>query len=244
MSEGLVHVEHVWDTVVSMNLRGQDAGLLERIRHDIVEWLHHVDAVFSTFRPDSVLSRWQRAELAASAELTEVLELAGEISVITQGYFDLYWNGSADPTGVVKGWAVDRAVEIATARGVTDLMINAGGDLSTRGSRGNWQPWRVGIVDPADECTVIAIVNGFDLNVATSGPSQRGEHIKCKEPRTALAASVCGPNLAIADGIATAAISAGDKAMAMLTELDEQGWASQLLQADRTLWRSARWGLT
>ncbi len=243
MSQGIVHVEHVWDTVVSMHLRGNDPVLLESTCQEIVHWLHHVDEVFSTFRPDSDLRQWQRGAAAASAELTQVLELAGQICELTHGYFDLFWNGTADPTGIVKGWAVDRAVEIAGARGVTDLMINAGGDLSTRGSRGNWQPWRVGIVDPADSSTVIAIVNGFDLNVATSGPSERGEHIKCKESRTSLAASVCGPNLAIADGIATAAVSAGGKAMAMLTELDEQGWSSQLLLEDRTLWRSSRWGL-
>jgi len=242
MSHPLVHAEHVWDTVVSIHLGGEDLPTQQAALTAIVAWLHHVDEVFSSFRADSVLCRWQRGELTATPELQEVLDIAVRVEELTEGYFDLHWNGVADPTGIVKGWAVDRAVGIATRHGIRDLMINAGGDLSTRGSRGNGQPWRVGIADPADATTIIAIVNGYDLNVATSGPSERGEHIRCREPRTALAASVCGPDLVFTDGIATAAISAGGKAIDLLTELDGQGWSSQLLLEDRTLWRSAGWG--
>jgi thiamine biosynthesis lipoprotein len=241
MSQRLVHVEHVWDTVVSIHLLADDDSILEDTRDDIVRFLHHVDEVFSGYRNDSALCRWQRGEMEASAELAEVLGLAEALEEMTDGYFDLRWNGLPDPTGVVKGWAVDRSVELAHSRGIADLMINAGGDVRTCGSRGDGEPWRVGIVDPDNAQAVISIVTGNDVCVATSGASERGEHIRVRETRTSVSASVVGPNLAIADALATAAISAGDKAFGILTRFDGSGWASFLVREDGSQWKSPSW---
>lgn len=241
MSASLVHVEHVWDTVISMHLYGTDLIRLEQTRDDVVSWVHHVDDVFSAYRSDSVLMQWQRGDVGMTDELREVLNLADEVEALTDGYFDVRWNGSPDPTGVVKGWAIDRAMDIAARYDVTDVMINAGGDVCTRGTNANGSPWRVGVVDPLDASGVVAVLSGHALNVATSGPTQRGEHIRCREPRRSLSASVTGPNLAVADALATAAIAAGDQAIALLTRLDERGWSSLLVRDDLSTWHSASW---
>lgn len=230
-------MEQVWDTVVSMHLLGADEAALAATRDEIVAFLHHVDDVFKVSREDSELSRWQRDEIPASGELQDVLALAGTVSVLTHGAYGVRWNGLPDPTGVVKGWAVDRAVDIAARHGVTNLVINAGGNIGTRGASGSGRPWQVVVSDPADPQRVVLTVVGNDVSVATAGTSDR---IRCLRERTARLATVMGPNVAIADGIATAAIAAGSAAPALLTELDGSGWLSQVIGIDGSVWRSPK----
>jgi FAD:protein FMN transferase len=233
----LAHIEEIWGGVVSLHLLGSDDDALTAVRDEIVAFLHQVDEVFSAYRDDSVLSRWQRGEISATPELQDVLALAGTVAVLTHGAFDVRWSGVTDPTGVVKGWAVDRAVQIAASHGVTDLVINAGGNVSTRGASGSGGPWRVGISDPTQTRAVLAVV-GHELNVATSAPGESGDFVHCPSGRTSASATVVGSNLAIADGIATAAIAAGASASKWLIQLDAAGWLSQLVGLDGTVWRS------
>ncbi|HVU62240.1 MAG TPA: FAD:protein FMN transferase [Mycobacteriales bacterium] len=236
----LAHVEQVWASVVSIHLLGPDAAALAAAREEIVAFLHHVDDVFSTYRDDSLLLRWQHKEVAAAPELQDVLALAGTVAVLTHGAFDPRWNGEPDPSGVVKGWALDRSVDIAARHGVTNLVINAGGHVAARGASASGLPWQIGVTDPADSSRTVFTVVGNDLNVATSGMLAGGEHIKCLSARTAASATVLGPNLAVADGLATGAVAAGAKAPSLLTELDEQGWLSQLVGLDGSVWRSPK----
>lgn len=233
----LVHVEQVWGTVVSLHLLGSDDAALEATRDEIVALLHRVEDIFSADRDDSLLSRWQRDEATATPELQDVLALAGTVSVLTHGAYDVRWNGKPDPTGVVKGWAVDRAIELAARNGVVNLVINAGGNVGTRGASGSGRPWQVVVADPDDPQRVALTVLGNDVNVASAGA---GDGIRCVRERTARLATVMGPNLAVADGIATGAIAAGAAAPSLLTELDESGWLSQVIGLDGTVWRSPK----
>ena len=61
---GVRHVEHVMGTVVSIDIRGTppDDGALA----DVLAWLHHVDETFSTYRPESEISRFGRRRAATS----------------------------------------------------------------------------------------------------------------------------------------------------------------------------------
>jgi thiamine biosynthesis lipoprotein len=49
--------------------------------------------------------------------------------------------------GIGKGYAVDRAVRILKEHGLSDFMVQAGGDLYVSGKKGD-RNWRVGIRDP------------------------------------------------------------------------------------------------
>ena len=49
--------------------------------------------------------------------------------------------------GIGKGYAVDRAVDTLRRRGLSDFMIQSGGDMFVTGRRGE-RPWRVGVRDP------------------------------------------------------------------------------------------------
>ena len=74
-----------------------------------------------------------------------------------------------DLGGIAKGYAVDRAVDALRAWGITDAMVNVGGDLYALGSAPGGDPWRVGIQDPADASAIIGMLDVRDRAVATSG---------------------------------------------------------------------------
>jgi thiamine biosynthesis lipoprotein len=171
-------------------------------------WLREVDATFSTYRDDSDVSRLDRGELTLAEcrpEVDEVLARCLDLGRATGGFFSVRAAGRLDPSGLVKGWAVDRAGE---RLGATSFCINAGGDVVARGRR-----WRVGIRHPVEHDRLAAVLAVEDLAVATSGEYERGAHIV--DPHTGvppsglLSVTVVGPDLATADAYATAAFAMG-----------------------------------
>ncbi len=123
---------------------------------EAVQWLHHVDRTFSTYIDDSPISRLGRGDITlddVSDEVTGVLLLCEQLCDDTEGTFDAFAvpnrNGSTlDPSGVVKGWSIERAAELLESHGHTDFTINAGGDIAVRGEAAPNQPWRIGIRHP------------------------------------------------------------------------------------------------
>ena len=76
--------------------------------------------------------------------------------------------------GIAKGYAVDRCVAILRARGFTDFMMQAGGDMYVAGKKGN-EPWVVGIRDPRGPAnSMFAIAPIEDHSFSTSGDYERG----------------------------------------------------------------------
>ena len=97
----------------------------------------------------------------------------------TGGYFDVRADASGrlDPSGLVKGWAVDRAAAILEAAGARNYAVNAGGDIRLRGGALPERCWRVGIQHPLERDRIAAVVEARDLAIATSGAYERGEHV-------------------------------------------------------------------
>jgi len=181
--------------------------------------LRRADAIFSTYKDDSEISRLNRGELAledAHPDVHEVLARCEELRVITDGYFDasrVYEHG-IDPSGLVKGWAVDRAGEVLEAGGARNYSLNAGGDVRLRGAPLPDAAWRVGIQHPRVRDKIAAVVEGNDIGIATSGAYARGEHVldphTGKAPEGVLSVTIAGPELATADAYATAAFAMGE----------------------------------
>jgi thiamine biosynthesis lipoprotein len=73
--------------------------------------------------------------------------------------------------GIGKGYAVDRAAAILRGDGVTDFLIQSGGDLYASGTRGD-RPWRAAIRDPRD-AESFAAMNLRDETFSTSGDYER-----------------------------------------------------------------------
>ena len=116
-----------------------------------------------------------------------------------------------DPSGVVKGWAVDRAARALDALPQTDFCLSAGGDMVCRTKRHGAPAWRIGIEDPHDPQRVVAVVPVHNGAVATSGLAHRGAHIVDARtgatPTRIASVTVVGPDLVWADIDATAAFA-------------------------------------
>jgi FAD:protein FMN transferase len=132
------------------------------------------------------------------------------LRAVTDGFFDARAASPdfLDPSGLVKGWSVDRAAAILDAAGIRSYAVNAGGDMRLRGG-----VWRVGIQHPLERGAVAKVIEATDLAVATSGAYARGDHVvdphTRRPPVGVLSVTVTGPDLATADAYATAAFAMG-----------------------------------
>ncbi|MFJ1708895.1 FAD:protein FMN transferase [Kitasatospora sp. NPDC088346] len=197
-------------TVFSFTVRDSTAATDRALRR-IVQRLHRIDEVFSTYRPTSDISRLGRGELTLAQcdpDVAEVLERCREVAVETDGWFTDHPGGRLDPSGWVKGWAVEEASRYLRAAGSTRHSVGGGGDVQTCGG-----PWRIGIADPVRPGGLAVVVSGHDLAVATSGVAERGAHIW--DPHTdrpaggMLSVTLIGRWLARTDAWATAAFAMG-----------------------------------
>jgi thiamine biosynthesis lipoprotein len=214
LSARVRHAEHVMGTVVSFDVpvTARYDGSLD----DAITWLHWVDRVFSPYREDSDVSLLARAEVTTDGcapEVAEVLAACAFVRDLSSGYFTSAPGGQFDPSGYVKGWAVERAAALLTRAGSADHLVNGGGDVQCAGGRGPDEPWRVGIADPLHPGGLAMVVEARDSAIATSGTAERGAHIidpHTGRPATDLASlTVTGPSLALADAYATAAVAMG-----------------------------------
>ncbi|MGS2586880.1 FAD:protein FMN transferase [Streptomyces hebeiensis] len=231
----LRHVEESMGTVFSFDIRGvtDEARVRAGLRAAVAS-LHRVDEIFSTFRPDSQIMRLGRGELTPAecvTEVPEVLDLCAAAERESDGWFSTRHAGRLDPAGLVKGWAVERAVRMIASSGAESVCLNGGGDVQLHGG-----PWRVGIADPLRPgalATVVEAPEGQEgLAVATSGPAERGCHVldpHTGEPPVHGLASitvVCPTGLTAADARATAAYAMGEEARDWLEALpDAEGFA-------------------
>jgi len=186
--------------------------------------LRWADRVFSTYLPDSDISRIRRGELRltdADPAVAEVLQFAELARRLTAGTFDVRATGALDPSGVVKGWAAARAARALDGLGL-DYYLNAGGDVLLRSKRQD-TAWRIGIEHPDDPGGLLAVVELPVGAVATSGRAHRGSHIwnpATGRPAGGIAqATVVGPSLVWADVLATAVVAGGSP-----ERLDLTGW--------------------
>jgi thiamine biosynthesis lipoprotein len=221
VQQSVRHVEHVMGTVFSFDVRHPDSPELRAALARAVAWLHHVDTVFSTYKPDSQISRLRRGEQVEEpylGEVTEVLRLCREAEQVSGGWFTTTPGGLLDPSALVKGWSVERASRMLSEAGLHRHGINGGGDVRLSGGAAPGRPWRTGIADPLAPGRIVAVVAGHDLAVATSGIAERGRHILdpyTAEPADALASvTLVGHDLAFADACATAAFAMGHQARA------------------------------
>ena len=130
-----------------------------------------------------------------------VMSIADQVAIDSEHAFDARrWrtDGRADPTGLVKGWALQMGAERLEAAGVRrSRSVRA--ETWSYGRTGH--PWRIGIRHPDRDGLVAAVLRVRDGSVATSATYERGPHIR--DPRTgravgdARSVTVVGPDLAL-----------------------------------------------
>ena len=198
---------------VTIEVDGAGEAAVEAAMQAAFDFLRWVDQTFSTYKPDSQISRINAGELVearADEVVREVLAACEEMRRRTEGYFDIHRpGGRIDPSGYVKGWAIRGAAAKLEDTGLRNYFVEAGGDLQVRGSR------RVGIRNPLNRREVVKVLAVTDGAVATSGTYERGEHIYDPHtggPATELASmTVVGPDIVTADVFATAAFAMGTR---------------------------------
>jgi thiamine biosynthesis lipoprotein len=237
------YVEHVMGMPVSLALRGRhiDDAAARGAWAQAVATLHDVDRVFSTYKPASVVSRLARGELTVAGcppEVAEVLALGEAARVASRGAFDVRRssNGTVvfDPSGVVKGWAADRAVGPLRLLPDTDVCLSVGGDVICHVADPDAAPWRIGVEDPHDPTRVLAVVPVRRGAVATSGLAHRGAHVvdarSGRVPAAVASVTVVASDLTRADLDATSALALDTDALPWL--LTRRGRSGVMVWAD------------
>jgi len=227
------HLEDVMGTIVTIDVystaevTGSELDVLHGQLARARAVLHHADEVFSTWQPHSPVSRLRRGEISldqAPLEVAEVLRHCAAARELSHGWFDPWaMPGGADPTGYVKGWAAQRALAAFSAETISGAIVNAAGDIASFGGLGDAQPFRIGIADPAAPRRLAAVIE-LTGAIATSGSYERGNHLIDPHSGEAISraasASVTGPDLGLADALATALAVAGEPGLALIEPLD------------------------
>lgn len=214
---------------------GDPAGAIK----DTFAYFRRVDARYSTYRPDSEISRVNGGLPKGkwSKEMKQVLELCERTRRETGGYFNITRGGKRDPSGLVKGWSVNEAAKRLKRRGIRNFCLEAGGDFQPCGRPARGGPWRIGIRNPFDRGEIIKVVTVSGEGVATSGTAVRGQHIyDPHKPEARLeevkSLTIVGPDIYEADRFATAAFAMGRAGIDFIESL--KGFEGYMIDAGKT----------
>lgn len=122
--------------------------------------------------------------------------------------------------GIGKGYIVDQGVATLRSHGFNNVYVEAGGDLMVSGQKNNHDPWRIGLRDPRGKQHKPTIIEVSNRAVATSGdylqpftPDLKHHHIIHPQsgfsPQELASCTITAPNVALADGLATAVMVLG-----------------------------------
>lgn len=220
----MVSVQNVMGTTVSYHVHGLSTEAFNQAIAAAACELTRIDQVFSTYKTASVFCQWRAGAIPPSNELAAVLTSCQHAKNASHGSFDP-WSLSEgiDPSGYVKGWAAQRAANIIMQAGACGVMVNAGGDISCLGKPDETRDWRVGIRQAKSAETMAAIVSA--PAIATSAAYERGQHVHDPAKNTTAvhvaSATVCGPDLGMADALATGLFASGVAGLTWLEQVSD-----------------------
>ncbi len=151
-----------------------------------------------------------------AAEIREALELVGSQHVVVSAHTAHFARPSMGVTldGIAKGYIVDAIAAELERHGVGSYLINAGGDIRTRGTKAGRKPWVVAVQDPAKGGNFPDTLRLTEGAVATSGSyeiyferNRLYHHLvnsrTGRSPDLNASVSVLAPNAMTADALAT-----------------------------------------
>lgn len=198
--------------------------------NNITNFLHDVDLRFSPFKSHSLVSSAQRGEWSSLLDDQDFQEIYGKAALaktLTHTAFDAFHQGIYDPIGLVKGWAIETALDrflrplLLTSFPHSDhhdsqsacceaVAINGGGDIRVAVSQHSDYLWKIGIENPNNTSEIIAQCAIHNGGIATSGFNKRGTHIThTNEDEVLRQLTVISDSVEDADMWATAGIAAG-----------------------------------
>lgn len=160
---------------------------LESLSMAILTELERLEEKFSAFRPSSLVCRFQDGDRSVllDQEFQEVFALAEMAHQETEGAFDPYYKGIYDPTGLVKGWVIEKIFQnklhpYLQHPDVEAVCLNGGGDMQFATKDTSDFVWKIGIENPENLQEILAVFTAKNGAIATSGYSKRGQHIQAK----------------------------------------------------------------
>lgn len=160
---------------------------LESLSLEILAELERLEEKFSAFRPSSMVCRFQDGDRSVllDQEFQEVFALAEMAHRETEGAFDPYYKGIYDPTGLVKGWVIEKIFQnklhpYLQHPDVEAICLNGGGDMQFATKDTSDFVWKIGIENPENLQEILAVFTAKNGAIATSGYSKRGQHIQAK----------------------------------------------------------------
>lgn len=202
--------------------------------------LAQIDRDFSPFRYDSLVSKYQRGDrdpILSSSDFQTVYGQTVLAEQMTDGIFTPYFAGRYDPTGLVKGWAIEQAfdeclIPLLQDTKIEGISLNGGGDIKFATKQGSDFNWGIGIENPDDLQAILATYYLKNGAIATSGNSKRGEHIIRKYPNDVKQVTVVSHSLVDADIWATVGVASGLAKFANFIE--EYDLSGMLVDKDRS----------
>jgi thiamine biosynthesis lipoprotein len=203
-----------------------DTTITQEDIEKVFDYFSSIDEKFSTYKATSEISKINRGELSTveySEEMKTILALSEQTKIDTDGYFDIQQDGIYDPSGMVKGWAIQNAADVLKAQGFANFYIDAGGDVQIVGYK-DGAPWRIGIRNPFNRSENVKVLGLTNCGIATSGTAIRGQHIYNPHDRNitlqdVVSITVIGPNIYEADRFATAAFAMGKRGIHFIEKL-------------------------
>ena len=175
----------------------------------------------------------QTGKLPSAPELEELLALVNYKNIIIEESDTIrYAQPGTKVTldGIAKGFIVDQGIIELKNRGFSNAFVEAGGDLMAIGTRQDGNQWKIGIRNPRnDDLENMDKITLRDRAIATSGDylqyfteDKKIHHIINPftgfSPVDTASSSIIGPNLALADALATATMVLGPQAAVDLVE--------------------------
>ena len=120
---------------------------------------------------DLYKDRFAAGEKPSETEITSVLKNVGSEHIRFEGGNIAFSRDNMGITldGIAKGYIVDRVSEFLAKKGVTNHLINAGGDIRANGSGAKGKPWTVAIQDPSKKKEYPDVIRMANGAIATSG---------------------------------------------------------------------------
>lgn len=108
-----------------------------------------------------------KEEIAASAALVNYNELKIDLTKMEAGL--LKKGMIIDLGGLAKGYAVDEAIRGLKEAGISQGLVNLGGNIKVIGQNSSLSNWQIGVIHPRKRNEILAVLPLKDIAVATSG---------------------------------------------------------------------------
>lgn len=163
--------------VATLNRTGALASAPQEVLELVARSLYYhklTDGAFDiTVKPliDLYKEKFTNGHTPAEGEIDKALTKVGTEALRFQAGTIAFTKADMGITldGIAKGFIVDRASEILSAHGVTNHLINAGGDIRTSGAAAKGKPWTIAVQDPAKKKHYPDIITMMNGAIATSG---------------------------------------------------------------------------